>query len=145
MFLFGNPTFTWSNLGTIFIIWNCIISTGSFIYSIIALSTGHHDPKNVHEGDEFRSLDYGLYQMATTIERVEANWNLFMSLTYFGDHIMHHFFPALDHALLPQLQDTLVETCQEFKEDLRYYTMLDAIIGQFQQLARTKTTKVDKE
>ena len=108
------------------------------MYSIVALSTGHHDPRNVHEGDEFRSLDYGLYQMATTIERVDANTNLFMSLAYFGDHILHHFFPTLDHSLLPQLRETLIETCKEFNEEIRECSMFSAVIGQFKQLGRTK-------
>lgn len=144
MFAFGNSSLTWSNFATIFVVWNCIIIVGSFVYSVIALSTGHHDPKNVHEGDEFKSLDYGLYQMATTIERVEANSNLFTSLAYFGDHILHHFFPSLDHAILPELQETLVETCKEFQEELREYSMLDAIIGQFQQLSRSETIKLSR-
>ena len=80
--------------------------------------------------------------MATTIERVDANTNLFLSLAYFGDHILHHFFPSLDHAILPEFQDIMVETCKEFKEELRECSMLDAIIGQFQQLARTETIKL---
>lgn len=139
MFLFGNLSFEWSNVKTILIIWNCIIFFGSLTYSMVALSTGHHDPKNVHEGDEFKSLDYGLYQLATTIERVDAGSNLFISLAYFGDHILHHFFPSLDHAVLPQLQVIFEETCKDFNEEIRECTMIGAVIGQFKQLARTET------
>ena len=115
------------------------------MYSLMALSAGHHNPTNVHEGDEFKSLDYGLYQLRCTIDRAEAKSNLFMTLTHFGDHLLHHLFPSLDHSLLPQLKDTFIETCTEFKEEITECTMLDALIGQFKQLSRTETIKLLRE
>lgn len=142
MFAFGNPSFDWLNVAIIFIIWNAILIVGSVFYSIVAVTTGHHDPDNVHEGDEFKSLDYGLYQMAVTIERKQASANLFMSLAYFGDHMLHHLFPTLDHSILPQLREILIETCKDFNEEIRQYSMLAAVTGQFKQLSRTDTLKL---
>lgn len=145
MFLLGNFLFDWFNLMIIFIMWTWIMIVGAFVYSLVSLSTGHHDPRNVHEGDEFKSLDYGLYQMATTMERKGVNANLFISLTYFGDHLMHHLFPSLDHALLPQLHDVLFETLKEFHEEYRECSFLGAIIGQFRQLGRSEAISIAKE
>lgn len=50
-------------------------------------------------------------------------------------------FPSLDHSLLPQLESTLLETCEEFKEQLKEFTIIEAVIAQFQQLSRRKTIK----
>ena len=47
-------------------------------------------------------------------------------------------FPTLDHLVLPQLRDILVETCKEFNIDIREMKWQDLIIPQFQQLGRTK-------
>lgn len=109
----------------------------------MAINAGHHGPRNVHEGDEFKSLDYGIYQLATTIDRVEVtNSNLFLSLTHFGNHILHHLFPALDHALLPQFRELALETCLDFQEELRECKLLEAFVDQIAQQSRTETIKL---
>lgn len=123
--------------------WNGIILTGSFFYSVVAVNAGHHGPTIVHEGDEFKGLDFGIYQLGTTIDRVEAKAGLFMTLTHFGDHMLHHMFPSLDHAILPHLRETFIETLIDFKEELREFTFFDALIAQFQQLKRTEIIKLD--
>lgn len=143
MFFLGDSTFAWSNLQRIFIIWNCIILLGSFLYCVVAFNAGHHGPTIVHEGDEFKGLDFGIYQLGATVDRIEAKSNLFMTLTHFGDHMLHHMFPSLDHSLLPQLSETFIETCNDFKEELREFTLLEAMLGQFQQLSRTKTIQLN--
>lgn len=145
MFVFGNSSLKFHNLATIFLLWNGMIIVGSFLYSLMALAAGHHNTANVHEGDEFKSLDYGMYQLRCTVDRIEARSNLFMTLTHFGDHMLHHLFPSLDHSLLPQLKDTLIETCKDFKEELPECTMLDAFISQFQQLSRTDPIRLNTE
>jgi fatty acid desaturase len=61
-----------------------------------------------------------------------------VTLTSFGNHILHHLFPTLDHALLPQLEETLIETCKEFEVEIRKMPIWNILVGQFQQLARTK-------
>lgn len=142
MFLLGNSSFTLMNILSILIIWNVIIIIGSFTYSVIAVNAGHHGPEITHEGDEIKGLDYGIFQLGATIDRVEAASNLFVSLTHFGHHILHHMFPSLDHSILPQLNDVFIETCIEFKGDPRDCTMLEAVVAQFQQLSRTETIKI---
>lgn len=97
-----------------------------------------------HEGDEVRSLDFGIYQMGVTIDRTDAKQCQFMVLTNFGDHILHHFFPTLDHGLLPQLNDIFRETCEEFDTKLREMPWHKLIAGQFQQLSRTEATTLKK-
>ena len=143
MFLFGNSTFGFRNLATIFITWNLIIIVGGFVYSLMAVNAGHHNTTNVHEGDEFKSLDFGMYQLRCTVDRVETKSNLFISLTHFGDHMLHHFFPSLDHSILPQLRKTLIETCTDFEEELRECSLFEALVEQFKQLGRTEIIKLN--
>lgn len=142
MFLFGNPELSIFNVLLILILWNVIIITGSFTYSVVAVNAGHHGVEIVHEGDEFRSLDYGIYQLGTTIDRIESGKNLFIGMTHFGDHVIHHMFPSLDQSELPSLRETFINTCHEFDWELRRYTLWEAVIEQFKQLGRTEPFKV---
>lgn len=143
MFLLGNSTISVSNLVEIILVWQGIIIGGAFLYSVVAVNAGHHGPKMVHEGDEFKSLDYGIYQLGATIDRSETKANLFMTLTHFGDHLLHHLFPSLDHVLLPQFRDVLFETCKDFNEkEPTDCTLIQAVVDQFKQLSRTTTIKL---
>jgi fatty acid desaturase len=84
------------------------------------------------------SNDFGIYQLSSIIDCSNRKSNQFWTLVSFGQHILHHFFPTLDHGLLPQLHDTFVEVCQEFDQELRELNCWQLIVGQFQQLQRTK-------
>lgn len=119
-------------------IWTSIIMVGSFLYHLTAFATGHHLPSVVHEGDEIESLDFGIYQLSATVDRTEANSNLFMSLTNFGHHSLHHMFPSLDHSILPQLEEVFIETCTDFQVKLRKYYFLYCFVGNIEQLNRKK-------
>ncbi|CAG9812129.1 unnamed protein product [Chironomus riparius] len=138
MFLFGSPTFTLSNLLDILITWNIIIAISSFLFVAMAISGGHHSPSIVHEGDDIKSMDFGIYQMLTTFDRTEANFSIPISILYFGDHVLHHLFPTLDQAILPQLREVLDKTCQEF--DVKYikYGTVKSFFGLLKQMSRTK-------
>lgn len=142
MLLLGSLSMTWKSLGIVLAMWNIMIMIGAFTYSAMAINVGHHVPENVHEGDEVKSFDYGVYQLAATIERSPANVNLFVSLTNFGDHMLHHMFPSLDHSLLRHLRETLAETCTDFQEEFRKCSVWEALTGQFQQLGRIEPTKL---
>lgn len=125
-------------------LWFTIVGFSSFLFGFVGLNAGHHDPKNLHEGDELRSLDFGIFQMDSVIDRKDVKGNQFMVMTNFGEHTLHHLFPTLDHGLLPQLNSIFLETCNEFKIELREYPWYKLIIGQFQQLTRTKVRKLAK-
>lgn len=145
MLLIGKAAaFCLANFWEVFIAWNMIIMSTTFFFHIIGLNVGHHGTEVVHEGDEFKSLDFAIHQMAATVERHEVNSNLFMALTYYGEHVLHHFFPTLDHSVLHNFHDELMETCEEFKEDLKRISMVNAAIEQVKHHARTKTIRLKK-
>lgn len=145
MLLIGkSASFTAVNIWEVFIAWNMILMAASFFFQVIGLNAGHHGTDIVHEGDEFKSLDFAYHQMAATIERREANSNLFMIMTHYGEHILHHFFPSLDHSVLYHFHDELMDTCVEFKEELKKISLLEATIEQYKHQARTKTNKLNK-
>lgn len=141
MIIFGNLSMSWKSLAIVILMWNSMLLIGAFLYSVVAVNAGHHVLENVHEGDEFKSYDYGVYQLAATIERSPARANLFITLTHFGDHMLHHMFPSLDHSVLPHLRNVFVETCDDFKEEFRECSLWDALVGQFQQLSRKDARK----
>lgn len=70
------------------------------------------------------------------IDREDINGNHFLVLTNFGDHILHHLFPTLDHGQLRSLYAVLRETLSEFQLKARVRPWTTLIIGQHQQLAR---------
>lgn len=120
--------------------WLAMIAISSFSFCVIGLNAAHHDPEIYHEGDAFREdRDWGLFQVDTIIDRVDLKWSHFLVLTHFGDHILHHLFPTLDHGLLPALYPVLYETLDEFKGQLRECNHFQHIIGQHKQLLRIES------
>jgi fatty acid desaturase len=144
MFILGKESYSFEALSHVFTSWILILLYGGMAYSIMSLNAGHHGTFIVHEGDEFKSLDFGLYQVAATVDRVEATTNLFVRLTHFGEHVLHHLFPSIDHALLPHFRNEFTETCIEFKQEIRMLSMVDAAVEQYKQLARRETIKIMK-
>lgn len=137
MFLLGR-----TELISVFIMWLFIVGLSSFLYRVTAINSGHHSPEIIHEGDELKSLDFGIFQMGATVDRVEGSKTQFMILTLFGEHTLHHLFPTLDQALLPQLHDILLETCKEFDVEFRRFTWGKLFIGQFKELARKDKSRL---
>lgn len=74
--------------------------------------------------------------MDSMVERRDIQGNHFMVLTNFGDHVLHHLFPTLDHGILNDLYPILYETMEEFKVDLRFENFFQLIAGQHRQVAR---------
>lgn len=74
--------------------------------------------------------------MKTSAERKEPINNIFLTIATFGDHTLHHLFPALDHSLIPLLKDTYEDTCKEFSLDLTPKSFTTIMHGQFKQLVR---------
>jgi fatty acid desaturase len=145
MFFLGGEPFNWITGIKVIIMWTFLVGTGSFIYNFMAIAAGHHGPNIIHEGDEFESLDFGMFQLGATVDRKEANHNLVMVLISFGHHNFHHLFPSLDHTLLPQLNDTFMETCKDFDAEFQKFSFLDGVVAQYQQLGRTEIIKIQSE
>lgn len=118
--------------------WIFITMIASFAFCVIGLNAAHHDPDIYHEGDAAREdRDWGLFQVDTIIDRGDLKGSQFLVLTHFGDHILHHLFPTLDHGILPQLYPVLYETLDQFKGKLRECNHLEHMLGQHMQLLRT--------
>lgn len=123
--------------------WLLIVSVASFMFHIIGLNAAHHDPKILHEGDAHREdRDWGLFQLDTIIDRRDLKGSQFLVLTHFGDHILHHLFPTVDHGVLPQLYPILFETMEEFGGQVRDQSYLSHVVGQNLQLNRTVANAV---
>ncbi|XP_053673890.1 cytochrome b5-related protein-like [Anopheles nili] len=134
----SNPTST----TTILMMWLYIVLLASFFFGFIGLTAGHHHPKALHSGDVFpHDMDFGLYQMATVVERRGIGESLFKVLTTFGDHHLHHLFPTLDHAIFPQLNGVFLETCREFGVNMKVSSWFSQYIAQNLQLARVEPKK----
>ncbi|XP_017782408.1 PREDICTED: uncharacterized protein LOC108566841 [Nicrophorus vespilloides] len=121
--------------------WNFIILVSSAIFGTIGLNAAHHHPEIFHDGDAVRDdRDWGISQLDTVMDRRDIS-GLFLVLTNFGDHCLHHMFPTFDHATLDQLYPVLRKTCKDFNIDLRVTTQLHLVKGQFEQLLRTEPNK----
>lgn len=117
--------------------WIMIILSASFCFGVIGLNAAHHHPDISHEGDALRQdMDWGLYQLDTVMDREDLKGSQFMVLTHFGEHALHHLFPTLDHAILPQLHGVFYETLKEFECEIRDCSWFVHIMGQHRQLAR---------
>jgi fatty acid desaturase len=84
------------------------------------------------------SMDYGIFQMISNIDRNDVKSNKFLNLTLFGHQTLHHLFPTLDYNLLPMLSDLFIDTCIEFNIQFRELSSWNLIKGFFQQLKRSE-------
>lgn len=120
-------------------LWFWILTSGSAFFGFITVNAAHHPLGAFHEGDPMREdLDFGKFQLDSVVERDSLKKSLILVLTHFGDHGMHHLFPTLDHAILPQLNDIFVKTCKEFDLVPERNDWGELIKEQHLQLARTK-------
>lgn len=85
------------------------------------------------------NLDFGIFQLDTMIERSDLKGASRLAvLTQFGEHILHHLFPTIDHGELTSLHRVLRETLNEFGVESRTLAHSLLIVGQHLQLARVK-------
>ncbi|XP_055597855.1 cytochrome b5-related protein-like [Uranotaenia lowii] len=140
MYVVGSPV----PLGDVLRMWLFITLVASFCFAFTGLNAAHHHPDIFHSGDEIPAqIDFGVYQIATVIDRADVKGSLFAVLTTFGDHCLHHMFPTVDHAILPQLYPVFHKTCEEFETIYRECSWLHHIVGQHRQLARIETKTYD--
>ena len=71
---------------------------------VIQKTTTHHGPELYHAGDKLRTdRDWGLHTLDTTrdMDKSEQTWGFLskpLNFTTFGNHTLHHMFPAVDHS-----------------------------------------------
>ena len=71
---------------------------------VIQKQTTHHGPELYHAGDRPRQdTDWGLHMLDTTRDwdRSGGTWGPLarpLAFTTFGNHLLHHLFPAVDHS-----------------------------------------------
>uniref|UniRef100_A0A1B6CDY8 Cytochrome b5 heme-binding domain-containing protein n=2 Tax=Clastoptera arizonana TaxID=38151 RepID=A0A1B6CDY8_9HEMI len=120
-------------------IWTLIISSGSFFFGLIGVNAAHHHPDMFHDGDAPRlNRDWGLNQIDAVGDRTEFKHSLFVALTTYGHHTLHHLFPTVDHGHLAEIYPILEKTCQEFDCPLTIKSSWDLFMGQYQQLMRNE-------
>jgi len=96
---------------------------------------GHHHPSLWHSGDKPRKdTDWGLHQIDTN--RDIKKENMLVVMTTFGNHLLHHLFPAVDQSKLPQLYPALYETCVEHGETYPFKNVPEMVEGCHSQLTR---------
>jgi fatty acid desaturase len=128
------------------------------VFLHLGLAAGHHHPDIWHAGDnqlqDNKTIDWGVFQLMAVGYRPDADNNLFLSSISFGNHALHHLFPAIDLALLPQLTPIFEKTCTDFgishlsssaepKEHRewaarRHFSLFEAWKGMFMQVINTK-------
>lgn len=140
--------FTSSQLFVVLKLWIFILVSASFCFGVIGLNAAHHHDQTIHDGDHLNDdMDWGLYQLDAVMDRSDLKGSLFLELTHFGNHALHHLFPTVDHALLEEFNDVFYETCREFETHLVEKPWFHHIRGQLLQLARTEAhakTRVER-
>lgn len=123
------------------LLWSWVLIVSSFYFGYQGLSAGHHHPDNYHEGDALGAdHDFGLMQLAatSTCTGLRGRTWLLLTLTHFGDHRLHHMFPALDHAVLPLLEPALDEHLAQYRLPNVTITSWEALRGKYLQMARNR-------
>lgn len=69
---------------------------------------------------------------------MEKGPSLFMVATTFGDHLLHHLFPTVDHSKLGALYPPLRDTCAEFGVDFPFETATEMLFGFHRQMGRDR-------
>ncbi|KAH9642026.1 hypothetical protein HF086_008713 [Spodoptera exigua] len=77
------------------------------------------------------------------MDRTDINSSLFRSMTFFGDHALHHLFPTLDHGILKQLYPVFLEHCEKFKANFRLTSSFDLFIGQLRMAVKENPNVLD--
>lgn len=89
-------------------------------FHCISLSVGHHSPNIWHEGDKIvDSLDWGIFQIVSSSRADFVDRSLLLTVTSFGNHVLHHLLPTVDHSKLPLVHDVYIKTCKEYGIDFK--------------------------
>ncbi|CAG7829100.1 unnamed protein product [Allacma fusca] len=120
--------------------WCLLHMVCSYWVTATGLNAAHHHPICFHDGDEPRpNPDYGLCVLDATCVKIEDySRNLFQIMTTFGDHNLHHLFPAICISKIHHIKPIVEETVKEFNEQLIYLTQGQLHTGMLDQLARNR-------
>ncbi|XP_072746217.1 cytochrome b5-related protein-like isoform X1 [Anoplolepis gracilipes] len=123
-------------------LWLIMVLLSSALFGLIGFNAAHHHPDIFHDGDIYRNdLDWGLLEMDSVRDREVIDDSIFLALTNFGSHTLHHLLPTVDHHYLGLCMPAFLQTCKEFGLNSDKWTQWELIKGQFRQLARTETKK----
>ncbi|TRY68651.1 hypothetical protein TCAL_02479 [Tigriopus californicus] len=120
------------------LVWFTMHGIAGFWIVFTSLIGTHHHPSVFHDGDYLpKDLDWGISQIDTTRD-VNKSGNLFLIATSFGDHLLHHLFPTVDHSKLDYLIPALNETLTEFAIEYPVANQWNMVLGMHSQMTRTK-------
>lgn len=115
-----------------------IILCTSFFFFMIGKTAAHHHPDIFHDGDTPRpkeELDFGIHQLDAVGDRTDIQ-GLFLTLTTYGEHALHHLFPTLDHGLLAHLHPIFMSTCIDFGIEWKLFSSMELFFGTLRQISR---------
>ncbi len=123
-------------------LWTCLIynlcmhaACGHWV-AFTTLSATHHHPHSYHAGDYLHpSRDWGIQQIDSQGE-VRKSGSLFLIAATFGDHLLHHFFPTVDHSKLRHLYPALEETLDEFGLEYEFEGFWKMLKGMHTQMRK---------
>ncbi|CAG7727031.1 unnamed protein product [Allacma fusca] len=121
--------------------WLFIHAVASYWFMLVAVGgSAHHHPSCFHDGDEARNeADFGLCQLDAIRDRSDdLHQTLFVILTTFGAHSLHHLFPTVCHSKLHHLQEVYEQTLKEFNEEFHPVSQFELFLGMHKQLARVE-------
>lgn len=88
-------------------------------------------------------MDWGIYCLDTVVDNSAISHNHLASLSHFGNHVMHHLLPTIDHGIAVELYSVLFETMADFETEFEEYPWFYHIFGQLKQLTRNTPSTDD--
>ncbi|KAJ8733394.1 hypothetical protein PYW08_001692 [Mythimna loreyi] len=143
------PLFMYIVSGTTFFhavyMWLWIVCTTSLITFAIGTSAAHHHPDIFKDGDQLKNttVDWGMHELEAVMDRTDINSSLFTSMTFFGDHALHHLFPTLDNVTLRHFYPVFLKRCEQFRANFRLTSSLDLFIGQLRMAVKENPNVLD--
>lgn len=136
-----------------FKLWFVIQATSSYLFGVVGVIAAHHHPDMYHAGDgPFRyGDDWGLGQLDAVRGRKDVDGNLLAELAMYGNHVLHHLFPTLDHGVLDAIRPVFQQTCIDFGLPLEVvetksrYSQWDLALGTFRQAARIQSRQLTSQ
>ena len=123
MLIFGKDPIWTESMIKVLISWHFLLMYGGFAHHTIFLYHSKHEGAYIQsKSGKIENIDFGLYQLASTFDRLDLKNRSFLLLS---NHTLHHFFPSLDHSILPHLHKDVYETCKEFENEIRELSFWD--------------------